>query len=213
MHIPFINVCGADIPSEIKEKMQSLQSNDIACVNWPKAYPSRPKVSFRIAHNGSHLFLWYSVEENEILAKTTEDNGPVWTDSCVEFFVSFDDLRSYYNAEFNCAGKALLRYKPKSSDPVPRTFDIMNQIKRYPSLGAKPFDKKQGDFHWDLLVAIPVAAYRESGISSFSGMKARGNFYKCGDDLTVPHFLSWTPIDTENPSFHEPQFFGELYFE
>jgi hypothetical protein len=44
-------------------------------------------------------------------------------------------------------------------------------------------------------------------------MKARGNFYKCGDSLSVPHFLSWQPIDNPTPNFHLEKFFGELDFE
>jgi hypothetical protein len=45
------------------------------------------------------------------------------------------------------------------------------------------------------------------------GKKMRGNFYKCGDELSVPHFVSWTKINTPNPSFHVPECFGGLEFE
>ncbi len=38
------------------------------------------------------------------------------------------------------------------------------------------------------------------------------NFYKCGDKLTVPHFVTWNSIGTNKPDFHQPKFFGELYF-
>ena len=39
------------------------------------------------------------------------------------------------------------------------------------------------------------------------------NFYKCGDKLQTPHFLSWNPIDLEKPNFHCPEFFGMLRFK
>lgn len=39
------------------------------------------------------------------------------------------------------------------------------------------------------------------------------NFYKCGDKLQTPHFLSWNPINLEKPNFHCPEFFGTLNFE
>ena len=39
------------------------------------------------------------------------------------------------------------------------------------------------------------------------------NVYKCGDNLSQPHFLSWQPIHTDKPNFHVPQFFGEVEFE
>ena len=213
LSVPLIDVADVNNPSSIIECMKDVRVNEIACVNWPGAYPSAPKVTFKIAHDGSNLFLHFFVEENEVLAKTTEDNGPVWTDSCVEFFMSFGDSPFYYNAEFSCIGKALLGYRKDRKDVEHASADVMNLIKRYPSLGSEPFDKKQGDFKWNMLLVIPVSAYWRSGINSFSGIEARANFYKCGDHLTTPHFLSWNPIHTEKPNFHVPQYFGKLNFE
>lgn len=213
LFVPLVDVADVNNQALIIESMQSVQENSIACVNWPEQFPSAPKVSFKIAHNGENLFLQFFVEENEILAKTTEDNGPVWTDSCVEFFISFDNLSNYYNAEFSCIGKALLGYRKDKNNAMHADSAILKSIKRYPSLGVEPFDKKQGDFKWNMLVVIPVTAYWQSGLDSFNGIKAHANFYKCGDDLTMPHFLSWNPIHTEKPNFHIPQFFGDLVFE
>lgn len=211
LFIPFVDVVNVDSPDLMIESMQSVEKNEIACVNWPDLYPSDPKVSFKIAHNGTHLFIHYFVEEGEILAKTAEDNGPVWTDSCVEFFIAFNES-TYYNAEFSCIGKALLAHRIDKSNGKAADSSIMNQIKRYPSLGTQPFDKRKGDFKWNLLIAIPILAYSDSGLDSFSGIKAKANFYKCGDNLTIPHYLSWNPIHTEKPNFHQPQFFGDVYF-
>lgn len=213
LFVPLIDATDVNNPAQIIECMQSMQENSISCVNWPELFPSDPKVSFKIAHNGDYLFIQFFVEENEILAKTTEDNGSVWTDSCVEFFISFDNSPQYYNAEFSCIGKALLGYRKDRSSAVHAAPAIMNSIKRYSSLGTEPFDKKKGDYKWNMLVAIPVSAYWQSDLKSFRGIKARANFYKCGDDLTTPHYLSWNPIKTEKPNFHAPQFFGELNFE
>jgi hypothetical protein len=46
-----------------------------------------------------------------------------------------------------------------------------------------------------------------------AGATLRANFYKCGDELQVPHFLSWNPIGVETPDFHRPEFFGKLVLE
>lgn len=213
LFVPLIDVADVNNQALIIESMQNVQENKVSCVNWPSLYPSEPKVSFKMAHNGTHIFLHYFVEENEVLAKTTEDNGPVWTDSCVEFFITFGDSSNYYNAEFTCIGKALLGYRKDKNNAEHAGASVMNSIKRYPSLGHEPFDKKQGDYKWNLLVVIPVSAYWQSGLMTFSGVKARGNFYKCGDNLTTPHYLSWNPIKTEKPNFHIPQYFGEINFE
>ncbi|MBT5542155.1 MAG: hypothetical protein HOK34_04920, partial [Gammaproteobacteria bacterium] len=28
-----------------------------------------------------------------------------------------------------------------------------------------------------------------------------------------PHYLTWNPVETSNPDFHRPEFFGKLIFE
>jgi len=213
LSVPFVNISDINDPDLVREVLKKMTLNDLSYVNWPDLYPSRPEVSFRIAHNGEYLFLQYFVEENEIMANVTEDNGSVWNDSCVEFFISIGDDPYYYNAEFSCIGKALLGYRKGRDGAVHADESIMKQIKRYPSLGTDVIGKKQGDFKWDLLVVIPVSAYWNSGLKTFDGLKAKANFYKCGDGLTVPHYLSWSPIPIENPDFHVPRFFGDIGFE
>lgn len=209
--IPKIDITASDIEA-VSRKLAELPANKIDTINWADAYPSKPEVSFRIAHNGDNILLQYTVHENEILAVVTEDNGEVWTDSCVEFFITLDDAH-YYNAEFTCIGKALLGYRDFSGKALHGSEAVMKSIKRLSSLGTENKAKEQGDFHWTLTLVIPRTAYWESDIKTFDGLKARGNFYKCGDNLTTPHFVSWAEIDTPNPSFHQPKFFGELEFE
>jgi len=213
LKIPLLNIKSGDDPSLIKEVLGKSKENYISHVNWPQLYPSKPKASFKIAHNKECLFLHFFVEEDEIMAVETEDNGPVWQDSCVEFFFSLNDDPCYYNAEFSCIGTALLGYRKNREEFIHGEREMMKQIKRYPSLGKIPIDKKQGNFKWDLLVVIPVNVYWKSGLASFEGVKAKANFYKCGDGLTIPHYLSWAPIASENPDFHLPQFFKEIEFE
>jgi hypothetical protein len=195
------------------EVMADLPINQISYANWVEEDESTPKVCFKIAHNGKYLFLHFFVEEKEILARTAEDNGFVWTDSCVEFFVSFDKSPYYYNAEFSCIGKGLMGYRKDRSGSERAGSDILSRIDRYPSLGTEPFDKRQGEFLWDILLVIPAEAYWKSDLKTFSGVEARANFYKCGDNLTKPHYLSWKPVKTVTPDFHTPQFFDELIFE
>ncbi|MGH2565575.1 MAG: carbohydrate-binding family 9-like protein, partial [Ginsengibacter sp.] len=38
------------------------------------------------------------------------------------------------------------------------------------------------------------------------------NFYKCGDKLPKPHFLTWNTVETEDPDFHAPEYFGSMEF-
>ncbi|MBQ1647521.1 MAG: hypothetical protein II047_03470, partial [Bacteroidales bacterium] len=63
-----------------------------------------------------------------------------------------------------------------------------------------------------LKVFIPLKALWKSELKSLRGLHARANFYKCGDGLTVPHFVTWAPIATEKPDYHRPEFFADLLF-
>jgi hypothetical protein len=66
---------------------------------------------------------------------------------------------------------------------------------------------------WCLTIVLPKRLFFRHPQLSLDDLKARGNFYKCGDKLTKPHFLSWNAIDTPSPDFHVPQAFGTLIFE
>lgn len=209
--IPKISVDVSDIEAVV-QKMKFLPRHEIGTINWADEYPSKPDVTFGMAHNGDAILLQYRVREDEILAAVTTDNGAVWTDSCVEMFLSFDN-RHYYNAEFTCIGKALLGYKLVGGEVEYGNCEVMQQIRRHSTLGTENRGKQVGSFDWTLTLIVPRSVFWKSDIGSFDGLRAKGNFYKCGDGLTVPHFVSWTTINTPNPDFHQPRFFGELIFE
>ncbi len=181
-------------------------------VNWPEHYPARPEVHFAIAHTGGSILLKYFVDEEYTLATVIKDNGPVWTDSCVEFFIGLDDSGYYYNLECTCIGTTLLGLRKQRDVFTRADQNVIDTIRRRPSLGVEPFAEKRGPA-WDIEIEIPVSAFFRHDIGDISGMSTRGNFYKCGDNLTVPHFLSWNPIDNPKPDFHLEKFFGRLEFE
>jgi len=190
---------------------QKTRVQKVNKLNWPD-FPYAPQVSFRIAHTGTEIWLHYEVNEKFIRAMETETNGDVYKDSTVEFFISFGGTH-YYNFEFSCIGTIHLahgagRGNRRHVDPA-----IAEKILVKSSLGKKPFEEKSGDFSWDMFIKIPITCFAYDKIKSFSGLKAKGNFYKCGDETTVPHFVTWNPVETETPDYHRPEFFGELEFE
>jgi len=181
-------------------------------INWEE-FPYHPEVLVQIAFNEEELFLQYQVSEQSVKAVVAETNGRVWTDSCVEFFLSPEGNDEYYNLEINCIGTVLLGFRKKGDPTVHAPEELIGQIRRVSSLGDSPFPEIKGETDWQITVAIPWEVFFKHDLKADSGVKMRGNFYKCGDGLTVPHFLSWTKIKTEKPSFHEPEFFGGLEFE
>lgn len=194
-----------------------LDNENIACqpiniVNW-KTYPYQPEVAFRIAHTDDAILLHYIVTENSVRAKYGEDNGSVWTDSCVEFFSIPAGDEIYYNLECNCIGTILLAAGPERNNREHASKEVTKQVKRWASLGREPFEERIGACTWEVALLIPYAVFFKHTIKSLDGMGINCNFYKCGDELQTPHFLSWNPIHTENPDFHRPDFFGLLEFE
>lgn len=69
-------------------------------------------------HTGERLMLRFDVAERHTAAKVTKDNGEVWTDSCVEFFIAPDNSM-YYNFETNCIGTVLLGAHKSTRTPTP----------------------------------------------------------------------------------------------
>lgn len=183
----------------------------IDTINW-KGYHYKPDVSLSIAYNDHEIFLKYYITENCFKAEKTETNQMVCEDSCVEFFVSPEEDGIYYNMEFNGIGTCLLgegrdRASSKRVDP-----EIVSKIRRLSSAGTKPVSETTGEFTWTITVAVPFEVFFRHKITSLKGKGFRANFYKCGDKLSVPHYVTWNPVGTENPDYHQPGYFGLLRF-
>ncbi len=191
---------------------RGLARHAITCTPWEDKFDYRPTVDFCIAHDDIRIYLHYRVREKSIRAHTNAPNGEVWKDSCVEFFISPTEDDHYYNFEFNCIGAIRLSSGQGRHNRQKATNELLSQIHVVASLGSDIFTEKTGDFTWELSVSIPVACFFEHHITHLSGLRCTANFYKCGDDLSTPHYLSWQPIDTPNPDFHTPRFFKQLIF-
>lgn len=196
----------------VERAFDGIEAQQIACCNWPAQYPYAPNVQFRMFHTGGHLLLRFDVEERYTAALVTEDNGEVWTDSCVEFFIAPDNSGYYYNFETTCIGRMLLGYRRTHADAVHAAPEVMASVKRRTTLPPLPFPEREGDNRWSVTLVIPPEALFAHKIKDWSGLEARMNLYKCGDRLSHPHFLSWRPVTSEKPDFHRPEFFERVRF-
>jgi hypothetical protein len=207
LHVTHLKDSGDDKSIEaVSLRLNGLERHELKMVPW-SAYSYKPAVYFSIAHNNRDIFLKYYVTETDIRANTSAINGSVWEDSCVEFFISFDD-KGYYNLEINCIGTALVGFGPERSGRVLLAEQLIKKIRFETSI------KNNADqFQWELVLIIPSEIFLHHSFSSLKDITARANFYKCGDALPRPHFISWAPIEAQSPNFHLPQFFGMLVFE
>jgi hypothetical protein len=176
---------------------------------WPSAF-DRPEVTFNIGYGDDAIFLAFCVKEKHFKATYQQTNDPVYKDSCVEFFIGFDDDGTYYNFEFNAIGTALVGYGlPGNRELLPAL--LISDIKRAASNktvlgGSLPFE-------WELRLTIPFSLFYKHSISTLKGKTCLANFYKCGDELPEPHFLCWNNIIADKPDFHLPQYFNKLLFD
>ena len=185
-------------------------------VNWPD-FPYHPLAEFRIMHSETEIYLQFHVREQGARATYDYDAGSSpYKDDCVEFFmIPSDRDNSYFNLEMNCIGHCTFDYGPLGGPRFHCDDRILSQIRRHSTLGTQAFGMIEGPQEWTVTIAIPKRLYAQAdlNLTEFSGRTVKANFYKCGDDTAVPHFLSWNPVGTPKPSFHQPDYFGDVYFE
>lgn len=213
LHVKEIDCAGQmdlSIVSKLLEEQTDLHAIDL--INW-QAFAYRPEVKFRIAHSNDQIWLKFYVKEENILAQRTETNSATHRDSCVEFFIDPEQDGNYYNFEFNCIGVTHLAYGPNRGE---RQFidpkRIEKEIKIFSSLGNQAFKERKGGHEWEMTIIIPNTIFIHQ-VMPLKGLKANANFYKCADDTSKKHYLSWNPVKTDRPDFHQPTFFGNLHFE
>lgn len=173
--------------------------------SWPE-FKTRCSTGFSIFHTNDTILLKFYVANDYFKSSRRPVHGPVNKDNCVEFFISFAG-NAYYNIEFNCLGNGKIAYGTRRTR---RTFLPDAAVEKIQVITR---NTHCGDsFNWEMVLVIPLAVFEFDNLNSLSGLSFRGNFYKCGDDLPEPHFLSWNEIENTMPNFHLPEFFGDIIF-
>ena len=167
------------VPQVLDNEGVSFQKIDI--VNW-KEYPYHPEAAFRIAHTADSILIHYKVTEGSVRAKYGEDNGAVWTDSCMEFFSIPAGDGVYYNMECSCIGTFLVGAGAERNNREHAPREVMEKVSRWSSLGRTPFEERIGECTWEVALVIPYAVFFKHRITSLDGQTIKANFYKCGDE-------------------------------
>jgi len=197
--------------TQAKERNKDKKMFLVNCVNW-KEYPYCPEVNVEMTVKKDDLHLCFNVKEKCIRAEIKKINGPVHTDSCVEFFISPFSDGNYYNFEFNCIGVAHVEYGSNRENRINLPEEVVKKIKTSSTLGNKTFPSKEGNFSWSLDITIPSECFIYDEIKSFKNLNSCANFFKCGDKTIEPHYLSWKPVKTPSPDFHRYDFLYKLDF-
>jgi hypothetical protein len=210
LKVPYVPALDGFDLKHAAERMETealRQSLDV--INW-ETYAYKPVVAFDIARGERDLYIHYFVRGLSLRAVADDDGEYVHPDSCVEFFMRRKEELFYTNFEFNCIGTCLAARGTNRNGRTPFTANEYKKIRRYTTVQREAFTEKTGIHEWELTVAIPFELMGLAA-SNLPDM-IRGNFYKCADETSNPHYVTWSPIDLPSPDYHCPEHFGEIRF-
>ena len=195
-----------DIPSELIQEYMGTKPDHF------------PKAEVKIAYDDIAVYVMFRVGDRYVRAVAVEHQDSVCTDSCVEFFFTPDSdvSKGYFNLEMNCGGTMLFHFQQapgKGRIEIPKSE--CNKIKCAHSLPRIVEPEIEEPVTWTVEYCIPIALLKRYCQVITPALHAvwRANFYKCADDTSHPHWLTWSPVNFSKPNFHLPQFFGVLKFE
>lgn len=177
-----------------------------------------PKVQAKVAYDAANLYVIFRVKDRYVRAVARKHNDPVCRDSCVELFFTpgTDASKGYFNVETNCGGTMLLHFQviPRR-DPQSLSDDAMNRIEIAHTM-PKIVDREIAEpTTWVVEYRLPLdllEVHLPDAVRPAPGVVWRANFYKCADDTSHPHWLTWAKVDRPKPDFHVPECFGYLKF-
>ncbi len=174
----------------------------ISNYKWTEGYAPEAYAQLLYVKNKGFALKMTVAEESPRAVYNNYDD-PVYTDSCLEFFVRFNkDMPEYMNFEMNSNGAFLAARRTSRHNKEP-----IHTLAELPVVTAS-----KGNGSWSVETFFDLAFIKTLfGKDSFvSGDHFFGNFYKCGDDTDIPHFGMWSPVDNPTPDFHRPEFFGKF---
>ena len=200
-----------------KSTWKNIDSLAISSDNgWGPSY--KPRTEAKLSYDDENLYVIFRVEDRFLKCVTKKHNGLVWRDSCVEFFFlpNLFGPPHYFNLEVNCAGFVYMAFQR-----VPRIdFDLIS-VRDIESIEIAhshkdPVKKEiEHSIKWTVEYRLPfqlLKKYADINIPT-KGVAWKANFYKCAENNSHPHWLSWNEIDHPEPNFHLPEYFGTLRFK
>jgi len=176
-----------------------------------------PDVAAKVAYDGDHLYVIFRVADRFVCARKVNYQDRVCEDSCVEFFFTPGEDRShgYFNLEVNCGGTAYFHYqKGREIADVPVTSEDFSCV-QIAHTASKIIDPEITQLtNWVVEYCLPISILGKYTpiIQPAIGVIWYANFYKCADESSHPHWLTWSFVDLPTPDFHRPKYFGRLVF-
>lgn len=172
-----------------------------------------PPVTGRIGYvAGDGLYVEMTCMEAEPLCRHNGFQAPVYLDSAMEAFFHFPFAGSrktepspYINLEFNANGSLLAQYGFSRAGRTP-----------FSEAECRAFSHQVQLFsdHWTLNFRLPLSFLKQMyGIAAFGPSDTFScNFYKISEDPSIEHYAAFSPVLSESPDFHRPEFFEKATF-
>lgn len=154
---------------------------------------------------GDGFYLKMVCEEADPLRTYTEDQDPVYQDSAMEAFVMFESDREregfpiYMNLEVNANGALLAAY---GKERVYRSYFSKDEVRAFSCKACIESDR------WSITLKIPLSVLEQiyGPLHLEEGSRFRCNFYKISETAACEHYASYSPVLSETPDFHLPEF-------
>ncbi len=175
--------------------------------HWESDPPYRPDTYFKMGVVGDDLVARLQCYEENPKAVFENRDDPVYRDSCLEFFVApLEEREEYINVEMNSKGVFLCEFGKGKYD---RVF-VSSLTESAPEVEAFKGEDMNGAF-WGVTVKLTkdfLSELYKVPKEKIDYATVKANFYKCGDDCAVQHYLAFSPVTTLPPGFHNPECFA-----
>jgi hypothetical protein len=180
--------------------------------NWFASGEKEPTEAWML-WDDENLYVSWRARDKHISAYVTERHGPVSRDDTAEIFISPNpkQANNYYTFEINVIGAMLNRCRTDWWTGPP-TWEPEG-VRIGHSIPGPTKNESPDDTAWVVEMAIPLRNFSHDAANTppRAADVWRLNLNRCGGQ-TNAQASSWSPIGTERPAFHSPDFFGYVTF-
>ena len=185
----------------------SAEYTKLESFHWESPKPCRPDTYFKIGLVDGEIVASLKCYETLPRAVFKNRDDPVYRDSCLEFFVAPLSFRDeYINIECNSKGAFLCEFGKGKFDRR-----LVGDLTQLSPIVEPFFDKDEKGSFWGVRVDLTKEFISDLYCVSEKDVNfdiVRANFYKCGDDCEIQHYLAFSPVTTLPPGFHNPECFA-----
>lgn len=189
------------------DALKNAEFYELSSYHWEAPVPYRPKAYATIGIINESLVAILKCYEAEPRAVLAERDAAIYTDSCLELFIAPISSRAeYFNVECNSKGAFLCEFGDGKYNRA-----LVSSLTGLSPLVESFFGEDSNGSFWGVKIEITKKfisdLYKiQKELINFNEIKL--NFYKCGDECEIPHYLAFSPVTTLPPGFHNPDCFA-----